>query len=92
MALVDVRDVAFKMMFASIQMGKAYGPRCICSSSQAPRQVIADIITEEYPERKEGRNGILVGCLGQDYEERYGLTLGGVKFDGTKAKSDSDRL
>jgi len=79
---VDVRDVAWLLMWMVNNPEKADGERFLAVSGQAgSKQSIADVLRHHYPER---RNVIKVGNPGEGYVKGFGFAEDGLKFDKTK--------
>lgn len=80
-AYVDIRDVARLVVFGVEHGDKTNGERFLAAAVWGPAQSVADILREEYPERK---SIIEEGKPGEGYYPEYKFpTVGGL--DGTKA-------
>ncbi|KAK4140690.1 uncharacterized protein C8A04DRAFT_14690 [Dichotomopilus funicola] len=80
-AYVDIRDITRLVVFGIEHGDKTDGERFLAAAHWAPAQSVADILREEYPERK----GIIEeGTPGEGYYPGYKFpSVGGL--DGTKA-------
>ncbi|KAK3690475.1 hypothetical protein B0T22DRAFT_424359 [Podospora appendiculata] len=88
-AFVDVRDVARMVVFAVDHPEKADGERFLLGSHYAPPQAVADILREEFPER---RGAIHEGKPREGYYlPGYTFPPDRIVYDGSKAVRVSGR-
>jgi nucleoside-diphosphate-sugar epimerase len=84
-SFVDVEDVAKANIFSIENPAKVNGQRFILCAGKGMPQAIADILHEEYPDR---RDIMPVGNPGEGIEPGYGWPKDGIKVDGGKAERD----
>jgi len=81
-ATVDVRDVAWLLVWMVSNSEKIDGERFLAVSGQAGnKQSIVDVLRDHYPER---RDVIQVGNPGEGYVKGFGFAKDGVNYDNTK--------
>jgi nucleoside-diphosphate-sugar epimerase len=79
---VDVRDVARLHLWVAENASKSNGQRYLVIAGMQSSQGIADILRENYPER---RDIIQKGTPGQGYPSNFQFPKGGIEFDASKA-------